>query len=73
MIGCMSIQGDGTQLMLSAEKLAIKNKCHFIAVNTHAFEALDFYKKLGFYVEFERSNPDKNDILYFLRKDLKLQ
>ena len=65
----LRFQGDGTQLMLSAEKLAIKNKCHFIAVNTHAFEALDFYKKLGFYVEFERHGFDKDSIFYFLRKD----
>lgn len=60
----------GTQLMESAEKLARKNKCHFIVVNTMDFEALDFYKKLGFFVEFERRGFEENSIMFFLRKDL---
>ena len=63
-------QGYGTQLMLSAEKLAADHKSRFIAVNTYAFEAPDFYKKLGFYVEFERHNPEKDSTFYFLRKNL---
>lgn len=63
-------QGYGIQLMISAEKLARQNKCAFVAVNTYSFEAPDFYKKLGFYVEFERRDSDKNPMFYFLRKDL---
>jgi len=41
-------------------------------IDSHTFdwEALDFYKKLGFYVEFERKGFDKNSVFYFLRKDL---
>ncbi len=62
--------GYGTQLMQKAENLAIESKCNFIAVNTFDWEALNFYKKLGFYVEFERTGFDKNSIFYFLRKDL---
>jgi len=54
-----------------AESLAKKSHCHFIAVNTFDWEALDFYKKLGFYVEFERKGFDKNSIFYFLRKNLR--
>ena len=60
----------GTQLMQAAEKLAHDNHCHFIAVNTMDFEALEFYKKLDFTVEFERKGFDKNSSMYFLRKDL---
>lgn len=63
-------KGYGTKLMQSAETLAKKSGCNFIAVNTFDREALDFYKKLGFYVEFERKGFDKNSIFYFLRKDL---
>lgn len=63
-------KGYGTQLMQAAEKLARESACHFMAVNTMDWEALDFYKKLGFYVEFERHGFDKNSIFYFLRKDL---
>lgn len=60
----------GTQLMKHAEQLAIDQHCNFIAVNTMDFEALEFYKKLEFTVEFERHGFDKNSIMYFLRKDL---
>ncbi len=63
-------QGYGTELMKKAEELAKKSKCNFIVVNTFDWEALDFYKKLGFYVEFERKGFDKNSVFYFLRKDL---
>lgn len=61
----------GTRLIKDAEKLAQDNNCNFIAVNTMDFEALEFYKKLGFTVEFERKGFDKNSCMYFLRKDLK--
>lgn len=60
----------GIQLMRNAEQLAIDNRCNFIAVNTMDFEALEFYKKLGFTVEFDRHGFDKNSIMYFLRKNL---
>ncbi len=61
----------GSKLMDKAQELAKENLCHFIAVNTMDFEALDFYKKLGFFVEFERHGFDKNSIMYFLRMNLK--
>lgn len=63
-------QGLETKLMLKAEDLAKESHCSFIAVNTFDWEALDFYKKLGFYVEFERHGFDNNSIFYFLRKNL---
>lgn len=63
-------KGYGTQLMSLAEELASKSQCRFITVNTFEWEALDFYKKLGFYVEFERHGFDKNSTFYFLRKDM---
>jgi len=66
-------KGYGTQLMREAEKLARESKCHFIAVNTFDWEALDFYKRLGFYVEFERKGYDKNSTFYFLRKDFNME
>lgn len=63
--------GYGTQLMQKAEELAEKSGCNFIAVNTFDWEALDFYKKLGYYVEFERKGFDNNSTFYFLRKNLR--
>jgi ribosomal protein S18 acetylase RimI-like enzyme len=64
-------QGSGTKLMEAAESLGKESECNFMAVNTMDWEALDFYKNLGFYVELERRGFDKDSIFYFLRKDLK--
>lgn len=64
-------KGYGKALMLEAEALANKSDTHFMTVNTFDWEALDFYKNLGFYVEFERKGFDKDSIFYFLRKNLK--
>jgi hypothetical protein len=66
-------KGYGKQLMLLAEDLARKSQCGFVTVNTFEWEALSFYKKLGFYVEFARHGFDKESVFYFLRKDLSLQ
>lgn len=63
-------QGYGIKLMQAAEKHAIKSDCTFMAVNTMDWEALDFYKKIGYYIEFERHGFKKDSIFYFLRKDL---
>jgi GNAT superfamily N-acetyltransferase len=60
----------GTQFMEKSEELARENNCHFMAANTMDFEALDFYKKLGFSIEFERRGFHKDSSMYFLRKDL---
>lgn len=64
-------QGYGKALMLEAETLANKNNTNFMTVNTFDWEALDFYKHLGFHIEFERKGFDKDSIFYFLRKNLK--
>lgn len=63
-------QGYGKQLMQQAENLAKECKCRFLTVNTMDFEALDFYKKLGFIVEFMLDDFDKHSIFYFLRKKI---
>lgn len=62
-------QGYGTQLMQCAEKLAQAKNCPFITVTTMDWEALEFYKKSGYSVEFERHGYAKESIFYFLRKD----
>ncbi len=63
-------KGYGTQLMIAAEKLGRELGCTFSAVNTMDWEALGFYKKLGYQVELERRGFLKNSIFYFLRKDI---
>jgi GNAT superfamily N-acetyltransferase len=63
-------QGLGIKLMEAAEHYAKELGCTFLTVNTMDWEALDFYKKIGYFVEFERHGFEKNSIMYFLRKDL---
>ncbi len=63
-------RGYGIDLMGRVEELAIKNTCRFMVVNTMDFEALNFYKKLGYIIEFERKGFEKDSIMYFLRKNL---
>lgn len=63
-------QGYGTKLMQAALNLGLEKNCLHAAVNTGDWEALDFYKKLGFRVELERQGLANNSIFYFLRKDL---
>lgn len=63
-------QGYGTRLMLAAEKFARDSGCLMMTVNTMDWEALGFYQKLGFHIEFERRGMAKNSVFYFLRKDL---
>lgn len=63
-------QGYGTKLMQSAEEHAKQHKCSFISVNTMNFEAPEFYKKLGYFIEFERHGFDKDCTFYFFRKNL---
>jgi ribosomal protein S18 acetylase RimI-like enzyme len=63
-------QGFGASLMRAVEQLATDSRCHFMAVNTMEWQALDFYKRFGFFVEFERRGFDNDAIFYYLRKDL---
>lgn len=60
----------GSHLVKKAEDLGRKKGCLFIAVNTFDFQALDFYRKLGFEEEFTRGGYLKNSVMYSLKKDL---
>lgn len=62
-------KGYGTALMQAAEKLGKQKGCISAAVNTMDWEAPEFYKKLGYSIEFERHGLVKNSIYYYLRKD----
>ena len=64
-------QGYGKKLMRAAEKLAKERDCTFATVNTMDWEALEFYKKLGYFVEFTRRGYEKDSIFYFFLKDFR--
>ncbi len=63
-------QGIGSKLMQEAQELGKTRHCLFTTVNTMDWEALPFYQKLGYKIEFSRSGFDKNSTFYMLRKTL---
>jgi ribosomal protein S18 acetylase RimI-like enzyme len=63
-------QGVGTKLLEKALEFGRDNNCPFVVLETFNFQALDFYKKLGFEVEFARHGYDGGSTFYYLRKDL---
>ncbi len=68
--GALRGQGWGRKLVGSAESLGRERGCIFAAVNTMDWEALPFYQKLGYEVDFVREGFRFNAKLYFLRKPL---
>lgn len=63
-------QGWGTKLMQEAEKVGKEQGARFITLNTMDWEALIFYEKLGFFIEFIREGYDKGSKMFLLRKNL---
>lgn len=63
-------KGYGASLMHAAEELGKQKNCISAAVNTMDWEAPEFYKKLGYRIEFERHGLAKNSVFYYLRKEL---
>ncbi len=63
-------QGLGTRLMDNAFLYGQKNHCPFAFVETMSFQALEFYEKIGFQLEFTRSGYSHDTSFHYLRKDL---
>jgi ribosomal protein S18 acetylase RimI-like enzyme len=63
-------QGLGTRLMDYAIEYGKKNNCPFAFVETMNFQALEFYKKIGFKLEFSRTGYSYGTSFHYLRKDL---
>jgi len=61
--------GYGKKLLAEAEKLARDKRCEFMKLDTLSFQALDFYKKLGFEVYGVIENAGRHTH-YYLKKDL---
>lgn len=66
----MRHQGWGTKLMQEAEKIGIERRSKFVTLNTMDWEALPFYQKLGYSIEFVREGYSKNSKMFMLRKNL---
>ena len=63
-------QGLGTRLMEYAFLYGKKNQCPFAFLETMSFQALEFYERLGFSLEFTRTGFSHGTSFHYLRKDL---
>lgn len=63
-------QGWGTKLMHEAEKIGRERGASFVTLNTMDWEALPFYQKLGYSIEFTRKGYEKDSKMFMLRKNL---
>lgn len=62
--------GIATKLMKHALSYGRNNQCPFAFVETMSFQALSFYQKMGFELEFTRSGFKHNTSFHYLRKNL---
>lgn len=63
-------KGVGRRLMEYAVAFGCENKCPFAFVETMSFQALGFYQKMGFQLEFTRTGYKHGTSFHYLRKDL---
>jgi GNAT superfamily N-acetyltransferase len=63
-------QDIGTQLMRTIEQNATDRGCKQLFLDTHSFQAIDFYRKLGYEVFGTLENFPTPYTRYFLRKNL---
>ena len=63
-------QGWGKKLMYEAEKIGREHGALFVTLNTMDWEALPFYQKLGYSIEFTREGYEKGSKMFMLRKNL---
>ncbi len=78
--GCVSIdllwvspelrdQGWGSKLIEEALLFAKKKECLFATAHTMDWQAVSFYQKLGFHIEFISKGYQYNSELYVLRRN----
>jgi predicted acetyltransferase len=63
-------KGYGMNLVQAAEDLGRQRNCTFVCLSTMDWEALPFYQKLGYEIEFTRLGYQRNSKMYLLRKKL---
>jgi ribosomal protein S18 acetylase RimI-like enzyme len=56
--------------MYEAEKIGRKHGALFVTLSPMDWEALPFYQKLGYSIEFTRTGYEKDSKMFMLRKNL---
>jgi GNAT superfamily N-acetyltransferase len=60
----------GSKILLKLEEAAIKRGCQFVLLNTLNFQAMPFYEKHGYKVEWIQKNYPRDGCKYFMTKCL---
>jgi GNAT superfamily N-acetyltransferase len=63
-------KGWGSDLLYAAENLGKERNCNFSCLFTMSWEALPFYQKRGYQIEYVREGFEKGAKMYLLRKTL---
>ncbi len=63
-------QGIATRLMQHALEFGRSKNCQFAFVETMSYQAPEFYKKMGFEIDFIRHGFANGTSFYFFKKDL---
>jgi ribosomal protein S18 acetylase RimI-like enzyme len=63
--------GYGKELMAAAEREALVRGCNQIVLDTHSFQALRFYRRLGFEIIASHANYPRGHSKHYLRKMLR--
>jgi len=63
-------KGLGSILIQKAIDFGRLHDCHAAFVDTFSFQALEFYQKLGFTLEFTRTGFANGHTLHYLKKSL---
>ena len=64
-------KGKGKELLNAAEQEAIRRGCQYATLDTHSFQALSFYQKLGYAIVGELEELPPGYSRYLLRKVLR--
>ncbi|MGH7339897.1 MAG: GNAT family N-acetyltransferase, partial [Candidatus Rokuibacteriota bacterium] len=62
--------GLGSRILAAAEAEALRRGCHQLHLDTHGYQALAFYRRLGYEMIGELPGWPGDDIRIFLRKRL---
>jgi ribosomal protein S18 acetylase RimI-like enzyme len=63
-------KGWGVELLKATEKLGKERKCRFSCLFTMSWQALPFYEKMNYELEYTRKGFDNDAELYMLRKSI---
>jgi ribosomal protein S18 acetylase RimI-like enzyme len=63
-------QGWGRKLMDAVEETARERGCRYIQTNTMNFQAIDFYRHIGFFVQAELTDASGQYTRYFIAKEV---